>query len=133
MDAFLRKNIQCMSKIPNTLFKNVKRVPKIPERWRVAAVPTIYNKGDRKCVNNYRPVSLLDIEIIIFEKHKTLQPLLLLPDNPPARLCKQSIGHNENAILPEKKHEALDEDPDSEILAFYTDFSKASEYFNMNS
>ena len=102
MDAFLRKTIQCMSKILNTLFKNVKRVPKIPERWRVAAISPIYNKGDRKCVNNYRPVSLLDIEIIIFEKHNTLQPLLLLPDNPPARLCKQSIGHNKNAILPEK-------------------------------
>ena len=50
------------------MFKAVKRNSKLPKAWKIAAVSPIQKKGERKLVENYRPVWLLNIESKIFEK-----------------------------------------------------------------
>ena len=41
---------------------------KFPTSWKEAIVCPLYKKGDRKLVNNYRPVSLLPVTGMILEK-----------------------------------------------------------------
>ena len=65
---FFRKTATERCKTMNTMFKAVKRNRKLPEAWKKAAVSPIHKKGERKFVENYRSVSLLNIESKIFEK-----------------------------------------------------------------
>ena len=57
-----------MCKTLNTMFKAVKRNRKLAKAWKIAADTPIHKKGEKKLVENYRPVSLLNIESKIFEK-----------------------------------------------------------------
>ena len=41
---------------------------KFPEEWKKANVVPVFKKGDKQCVKNYRPVSLLPICSKIFER-----------------------------------------------------------------
>ena len=41
---------------------------KFPEEWKKAIVVPVFKKGDKQCVKNYRPVSLLPICSKIFER-----------------------------------------------------------------
>ena len=50
------------------MFKNIKRIRKLPLFWKTAAVVPVYKKDNPKLVENYRPLSLLCIESKIFEK-----------------------------------------------------------------
>ena len=65
---FFRKTASEMCKTLNTMFKAVKRNRNLPKAWKIAAVSPIHKKSERKLVENYRPVSLLNIESKIFEK-----------------------------------------------------------------
>ena len=57
-----------MTDVLYLVFKNIKRLRKIPDQWRIGSVTPIYKKGDRRLVTNYRSVSLLNIDSKIFEK-----------------------------------------------------------------
>ena len=65
---FIRKTATGRCKTQNTMFKAVKRKRNLPKAWKIAAVSPIHKQGERKLVENYRPVSLLKIESTIFEK-----------------------------------------------------------------
>ncbi|XP_075262534.1 uncharacterized protein LOC142354154 [Convolutriloba macropyga] len=65
--AFFQRTARETSKNLNVLFKQIKRLRKIPNSWKIAAVTPIYKKDDRRKVENYRPVSLLDIDSKVFE------------------------------------------------------------------
>ena len=101
---------------------------KIPDSWKTAPVTPIHKKGDRRIVGNYRPVSLLNIESKIFEEciylvlynHFTF----CLTKHQHGFVKHRSVLSNMLSFL-KKIHEALDSDPNSEFVAFYTDFSKA--------
>ena len=82
---------------------------------------------DRRIVGNYRPVSLLNIESKIFEKGIYISPYnhftFYLTKHQHGFLKHRSVLSNMLSFL-KKIHEALDGDPNAEVVAFYTDFSK---------
>ena len=66
--GFFRKTSGKISKIQKKLSRSIKRLGKIPEIGKTAAVTPIHKKGEVLKIGNYRPVSLLDIGSKIFEK-----------------------------------------------------------------
>ena len=101
---------------------------KQPDSLKVAAITPIFKKGDRRKVENYRPVSLLNIDSKILEKciyialYDHFQNFLTKSQHGFVR--RRSVQTNMLLFL-KRIYEALDHDPQSEIIAFYTDFSKA--------
>ena len=117
-----------MSNILNKLFKNIKRIRKMPTSWKTAAVTPIHKKNDPKDVENYRPISLLNIDSKIFEKcmysplYEHFKDHLFI--NQHGFVKKRSDMSNMLRFL-NRIYKALDENPHDEIIAFYADFSKA--------
>ena len=117
-----------MSNILNKLFKNIKRIRKMPTSWKTAAVTPIHKKNDPKDVENYRPISLLNIDSKIFEKCM-YSPLYEhfkdhLSINQHGFVKKRSVMSNMLQFL-NQIYKVLDKNPHDEIIAFYSDFSKA--------
>ena len=107
---------------------NIKRLRKIPDSWKVAAITPIFKKGDRRRVENYRLVSLLNIDSKILENciyialYNHFQKFVTKSQHGFVR----RISVQTNMLLFCKRiYEALDNDPQKEIIAFYNDFSKA--------
>ena len=96
--------------------------------WKKAAVTPIHKKNDPKDVENYRPISLLNVDSKIFEKY-TYSPLYEhfkdhLSINQHGFVKKRSVMSNMLQFL-NRIYKALDKNPHDEIIAFYADFSKA--------
>ena len=85
-------------------------------------------EGERKLVENYRPVSLLNIESKIFEKciYEELSAHFtkFLSSKEHAFVPQRSVYTNMLLFL-KKLHEALDKNVHSKVVVFYTDFAKA--------
>ena len=99
----------------------------MPTSWKTAAVTPIHKKNDPKDVENYRPISLLNIDSKIFEKCM-YSPLYEhfkdhLSINQHGFVKERSVMSNMLQFL-NRIYKALDENP-YEIIAFYADFSKA--------
>ena len=54
--------------IMHSVLRNIKRLQKIPDSWKVAAVTPIFKKRERRKFENERPVSILNIDSKILEK-----------------------------------------------------------------
>ena len=126
--ALFKKSARNMCDCLHKLLRNIKRLRKIPDNWKVAAVSPIHKKGNRNKVENYRPISLLNIDSKILEKCIYI-PLYkhfikYLTRHQHGFVKKRSVMTNMLSFL-KKIYEALDKDPHSDIVAFYTDFSKA--------
>ena len=110
------------------MFKAVKRNMKLPKAWKIIAVSPIHKKGEKKIVENYRPVSLLNIESKIFEKciYEELSAHFtnFFSSKQHGFVPKRSVYTNMLLFLT-KIHEALDKNVQSEVFVFYTDFAKA--------
>ena len=50
------------------MFQNSLKSSIYPSTWKKANVTPVHKKGDKQCVSNYRPVSLLPVFGKIFEK-----------------------------------------------------------------
>ena len=46
---------------------------KYPTNWKISKIIPLHKKGDRKCLKNYRPVSLLSVPGMILERIISLQ------------------------------------------------------------
>ena len=125
--AFFQRTARETSKILNVLFKQIKRLRKIPNSWKIAAVTPIYKKDDRRKVENYRPVSLLYIDSKVFEKCICSALCAhfekFLTEHQHGFVKKRSVNTNMLSFL-KSIHDALDNESSTEIVAFYTDFSK---------
>ena len=66
--VFYVKTSKNLCNIMHSVLRNIKRLRKIPDSWKVAAITPIFKKGDRRKVEYYRPVSLLNIDSKILEK-----------------------------------------------------------------
>ena len=118
-----------MSTILHCVFKNIKRVRKIPDKGKVAAASPIYKKGDKRLMEIYRPVSLLNIMGKI--RQKCMYPLLFdhfikfLTRNQHGFVNKnRSVITNMLSFLKEI-YKAIDNNAENHVIEFYTDFSKA--------
>ena len=72
--AFFEKNCSEGSKIPDKVFKNIERLRKLPNSWKMGAVTPIHKKWNSRKVGNCRPLSasLLDIESKTFKQGITI-------------------------------------------------------------
>ena len=110
------------------LLKNIKRFRKIPKCWKRTVVSPIHKKGEKFLVENYRPISLLEIDSKILEKCM-YSPLYehfetSLSSRQHGFVCQKSTITNMLAFL-QAVYKALDKDQHSDVVAFNTDFSKA--------
>ena len=64
-NAKTRKNL---CNIMHSILQNMKRLRKIPDSWKFAAITQIFKKGDPRKFENYRPVSLLNNDSKLLEK-----------------------------------------------------------------
>ena len=109
--------------------KAVKRNRKLPKAWKIAAVSPIHKKGERKLVENYRPVSLLNIENKIFEKciyEELSAHFTKFLSSKQHGLVPQRGVYTNKLLFLKKIHEVLDKNVQSEVVVFYTDFRRHS-------
>ena len=122
-----RTSEQMSSKL-HKVFKNIKRLKRLPKKWKVDAVSPIYKKGNRKLMNNYRGISLLNIDIKCFEKCM-YEPLYthfvqFMSDHQHGFVRKSSTLSNMIKFL-QRVHHSLECNKEDNVIAFYSDFSKA--------
>ena len=116
-----------MSASLNKLYKNVKRLQKLPSVWKDATIVPVYKKGDKQLVKNYRLVSLPNIDSKVVEKC-LYDPLplhfsSLLSKNQHGIGRGRSVQTNMNFL--DNLHAALEKSSSDTLVAFYTDFAKA--------
>ena len=109
------------------LLKNIKRLRKVPKCWKRAVVSPIHKKGEKFLMENYRPISLLDIDSKILEKcmYSPLYEHFVtsLSSRQHGFVRQKSTITNMLAFL-QAVYKVLDKDQHSDV-AFYTDFSNA--------
>ena len=125
---FFQRTAREMTTILHCVFKNMKRVGKIPDKWKVAAVSPIYKKGDKRLMENYRPVSLLNIMSKLLEK--CMYPALydhfikFITRSQHSFVENRPVVTNMLSSLNEI-YEAIGKNAENHVIALYTDFSKA--------
>ena len=66
----------------HVIFENILSTSIYSDMWKLANVTPIFKKGDKQLINNYRPISLLQICGKFFEKiHRVFVQEILLPTN----------------------------------------------------
>ena len=103
--VFYVKTSNNLCNIMHSVLRNIKRLRKIPDSWKVAAITPIFRKGDRSKVENYRPVSLLNIVSKILEEcihialYNNFQNFLTKSQH---GFCKEKIFPNKYAAVSQK-------------------------------
>ena len=121
------KTSQNRCNIMHSVLRNIKGPRKIRDSWQLSAITPIFKKWDRRKVENYRPVSLLNIDSKILEKCiyvalcNHFRKFLTKSQHGFVRGSLQTIM----LLFLKRRYEALNHDSHSEIIAFYTDFSRA--------
>ena len=66
--CFLKQLAEPLSLFLSAVFKNIKRLEKTPNCWKIGAVSPIHKKVCIASVKNYRPVRLLSIVLKVLER-----------------------------------------------------------------
>ena len=127
--SFFVDSVEGMIHALHLLLKNIKSLRKIPKCWKRAAVSPIHKRGEKFLVENYyRPISLLDIDSEILGKcmYSPLYEHFVtsLSSRQHGFVRQKSTKTNMLAFL-QAVYKALDKDQRSDVVALYTDFSKA--------
>ena len=75
--VFYVKTSKNLCNTMDSVLRNIKRLRKKPDSWKFAAITPIFKKRDRRKVENYQPVSLLNIDSKILEKVYTLPCIII--------------------------------------------------------
>ena len=120
------------------VFKNIKRLRKIPDQCIIASVTPFYKKGDKRLNTNYRQVFVLNISSNILHEYQLninsngkcmYEPIY-------ERFEKHWSKHKHSFVrsrsvtknmlsFQQKIYEAVDKNTSDYIVTFYSDFSKA--------
>ena len=117
-----------MTDVLYLVFKNIKRLRKLPDHWKIASVTPIYKKGEKRLVTKYRPVSLLNVDSKNFEKCM-YEPLYEqfekhLSQHQQGFIRGRSVTTNMLSFL-QKIYKAMYKNTSDNIFIFYSDLSKA--------
>ena len=110
------------------LFNQSVREGKFPYQLKVAHIVPIYKKGTKTDLNNYRPISLLNIFSKIFEKIMKKFLLHFLEENniiSPNQFGFQQGKSTEDALICFSKNLYNQLDSSNHVLSIFADFSKA--------
>ena len=92
--GLLLKNCAQSISYPLSILFNISfRTGSLPTEWKMANIVPVYKKGDKNCIENYRPISLTCIVSKIFEK--CIRDELLSH-------CKELIHDTQHGFLPNK-------------------------------
>ena len=91
------------------IFENCLRTRLFPNQWKKVSVVPIHKKGDKQLIEDYRPVSLLQICVKVFER------LIFTGDS-----CVQQL-----ISITHKIYNAFDCNPSLEVRGVFLDISKA--------
>ena len=125
--CFLKQLAEPLSLFLSAIFRNIKRLGKISNCWKIGAVLPIHKKVCRASVKNYRPVTLLSIVSKVLERfmydpiEKQFSDHLTTSQH--GFVKKRSVLSNMLSFL-NNVQVALDGNPNS-VYSLYTDFSKA--------
>ena len=110
------------------IFQNILVASTYPDTWKLANVISIFKKGDKQSINNYRPISLLPNCGKIFEKiifdNKYLNSNNLITKNQSGFRPGDSTT-NQLLYLVNEIHKAFDDPKSLEVRAVFLDISKA--------
>ena len=117
-----------MSEILWNIFRNIKRLKKIRDQWKVASISLIFKKGQKSKVGNYRFLFLLKMASKVSEEW-LYEPLRYhfrkhLSTCPNGFLKERSVATNMVGFL-HKIYQVLNDYSNEQILALYTDYLKA--------
>ena len=132
---FFKATKKQMCRTLNTMFKNFKRIRKLPLFWTTAAVVPVYKKDSPKLVENYRPISLLCIDGRFSKSACTYRYTTTsktLSTNQHGFFRKRSVMGNLLQFLNEN-YVTKENDPTAQVIEFYSDFSKTFETTNCSS
>ena len=92
--GLLLKNCAQSISYPLSILFNISfRTGSLPTEWKMANIVPVYKKGDKNCIENYRPIYLTCIVSKIFEK--CIMDELLSH-------CKELINDSQHGFLPNK-------------------------------
>ena len=125
--CFLKQLAEPLSLFLSAVFRNIKRLGKIPNCWKNGAVSPIQKKSCRASVKNYRPVTLLSIVSKVLKRciydpiEKQFSDHLTTSQH--GFVKNRSVVSNMLCFLNDVQV-ALEGNPNS-VYSLYTDFSKA--------
>ena len=93
--------------------KNSFKTGSLPTEWKMANIVPVFKKGDKACIENYRPISLTSIVSKVFEKY--IRDELLTH-------CNELIHDTQHGFLPHKSCT-------SQLLPFSHDISLGFFFF----
>ena len=73
-----------------TVFNEILTKKELSETMKIAAVTILFRKGDNTLMKNYRPISLINVDVKIIAKALALRMIKVLPD----------IIHNNQKCIP---------------------------------
>jgi len=107
----------------------------VPDEFKISKVIPLYKKGDKSCINNYRPISLLPTFSKVFERILYTQLYTYLNEN--NLICEQQYGfrskHSTELATIKLVDKLINEmDNMNTPIAIFLDLSKAFDTLDFN-
>ena len=128
MPSILKRNAHLIAVPLTQLFNQSLAQGKFPTKLKHAQVIPLYKKGSKTDINNYRPISLLNVFSKIFEKAMKMKLVSFIETN--KILTKSQYGFQKNistqdALIQFSKNIYKQLDKSNSVLSIFIDFSKA--------